>query len=74
MKATITKNNEDSFTVEMPNTQGAPEVYSVFFPGGSGSDDAWVHVQRTNGKWALLNSRTHHQQIRRVVSAINSAA
>lgn len=71
-KPTVTRQNEQSVIVEMPNTSGMPETYSVFYPE-PGCSDPWVKVSRGDGKWAQLNGRVHHRQIQRVLSTIQAA-
>lgn len=70
---TVTRNNEQSVTVEMPGTDGTAAVYSVFYPDPARTADAWVKVCR-DGKWAQLNPVHHQRQIRNVVAAIERAS
>jgi hypothetical protein len=53
----------------MRNTTGALEVYKIHFDGcyNDGTVRADVHVQRSNGSFALLNANAHRSQISRVL-------
>jgi hypothetical protein len=78
MTATITRNNPFNVTVEIPNTAGAPEIYSVVWYDEANSQVARVSVRRDqkadgSWKWGTLNARHHGHQIGRVLSLIRQS-
>ena len=81
MNATVTEKTEARTVVriEMLNTAGQAEKYSVIFVKlADGREVEAVNVERTrkNGKnhWALLDRNTHRHQFNRVLQIAKDAA